>query len=222
MSTNQNYPFLPRLTPFLAVAASISLLVSSASAVPIQSLAGLSMIRFWESTGPFVPYDFPPVGAMTSYFGVPFLGPGLGNNDFSPLFDENYDVYYSDAAGNFDPNGDCVSIEAVFPNSLPSGGGLNIGAVDLLFTNGTILRADTLKSWVGLGNNYIPGSELLAVDIDTPIPSTDTTMGSTSTPPTQHLRITVGWSQIPEPSTSLLGITSVLALTLRRRWLPGE
>lgn len=196
----------------LAAVVGVLVLTATASSAPIKNTAGLTTVRFWESTGPFVAYDFAPVGAMTTYLGVGTLSPS--NNDFAPLFDENYDVFYSDAAGNFDPNGDCVSIEAVFPNSLPAGGGLNLGAVDLLFSNGSILRADTLKSWVGLGNNYIVGSEVLAVDADTPIPSTDTTMGSTTLPPTQHLRITVGWSQlIPEPSTFVILATG-LGLTL--------
>jgi len=192
---------------------------TSAAQAALINTPGLKTVRIWESTGPFTAYNFAKNGPeMIQQLGVGTLGPNP-NNDFSPLVDENYDVFYSDASGNFDPNGDCVTVEAVFPRALPSGGGLNLGAVDLVFNNNSILRADVLASWVGLGNNYIPLSELLAVDADTPIPSTDTTMGSTSTPPSQHLRVTVCWSMlpVPEPSTVALGALGLLGMFARRK-----
>lgn len=181
------------------------------------TVGGLTTVRFWESTGPFVPYDFGRNSPeMTTQLGVGALGPT--SFDFSPLVDENYDVFYSDANGNFNVNGDYVTVEAVFPHPAPFGGGLNLGAVDLVINN-QIYRSDILASWVGLGNNYIPGSELLAVDADTPIPSTDTTMGNTSSPIPQHLRVTVGWSSVPEPASGGflgLGLTAMLLRRARR------
>ncbi len=111
-----------------------------------------------------------------------------------------------------------MTVEAVFPAALPSGGGLNLAAVDLVFGSST-LRADILSSFVALGNNYILGSELLAVDADTPVPLTATTMGSTITPPAQHLRVTVTWSKlpVPEPSSCLLMLATLSGLLIRRR-----
>ncbi len=182
----------------------------------IITTPGLTGVRFWEATGPVSPYNFVFNGSqMTTQLGVGILG--TSNNDFAPLFDENYDVFYSDANGTFNVNGNYVTVEAVFPHPLPSGGGLNLAAVDLVFGSST-LRADILSSFVGLGNNYISGSELLAVDADTPIPSTATTMGSTIIPPVAHLRVTVTWSKlVPEPTSAVLSLLGMGALTLRRR-----
>ncbi len=189
----------------------------SASAALVNT-PNLSKVRIWESTGPFTAYDFPYNGITTM---LTKLGNALSTstNDFSGVFDENYDVFYSDAAGNFDPNGDCVTVEAIFPHPLPSGGGLNLGAVDLVFNNNSYVRADIVKSWVGLGDNFIPASVVFAADPadNTPIPTTDTTMGNISASSTQHLRVTVGWRSIPEPGAFALGAMGMLGARLRRK-----
>jgi hypothetical protein len=192
----------------------LTLVPAVASQAAIVNTPGLTTVRFWEATGWILPYDFAQNGAqMTTQLGVGTLGPST--NDFSPLTSENYDVFYSDANGAFNLNGDYVSVEAVFPFSLPSGGGLNLAAVDLIIA-GSPVRADILASWNGLGNNFIAGDVGRAVDFDNyPLtPLTATTMGNTGgnagQPPTQHLRVTVGWSRIPEPSTGLLAALSLL------------
>jgi hypothetical protein len=191
---------------------------AAAAQAAIINTPGLTHVRIWESTGPFTAYDFVQNGPqMTTQLGVGNLTPST--NDFSPLIDENYDVFYSDANGNFNINGNYVTVEAVFPRPLPAGGGLNLGAVDLIISSLPV-RADILASWVGLGNNYIAGSEVLAVDVDNfPFPpTTDTTMGSTITSPTQHLRVTVTWSGfVPEPSTVALGAFGLLGMLVRRK-----
>jgi hypothetical protein len=197
------------------------ILVASTAATAqaaIINTPGLTTVRIWEATGPMTAYNFVQNGPqMTAQLGVGSLDPFT--NDFAPLFDENYDVFYSDANGNFNVNGNYVTVEAVFPHQFPSGGGLNLGAVDLIIS-GSPVRADILASWVGLGNNYLPGSEALAVDADNfPLaPTTATTMGSTFTPPTQHLRVTVTWTQfVPEPSTVALGAFGLLGMLVRRK-----
>lgn len=198
--------------------AMVAVVVASSNVVTeaaIMTTPGLTGITFWEATGPIVPFTFAPNSSeMTNQLGVGVLGPN--NDDFSQLPTENYDVFYSDANGNFNLNGNYVTVEAVYP--VPGGGGgLNIAAVDLVIGSGT-LRADVLASFVGLGPNYIPGSELNAVDADTPSPTTITTMGSTMVPPTQHLRVTVTWSKlgIPEPTSAAMALAG-LGLTLVRR-----
>jgi hypothetical protein len=193
---------------------SIALVTFASGHAAIVNLPGLNTVRFWETSGPTSQYNFPSNGlAMNAQLGVGILGPS--NNDFSGVPSENYDVFYSDANGAFNPNGNYVTVEAVYPNS-SGGGGLNLAAVDLVGTFG-IKRADILTSWVGLGPNYIPLSENLAVDTDTPNPTTFTTMGSTVIPPQAHLRVTVGWSSIPEPASAFLLASGAAALLLPRR-----
>ncbi len=199
----------------LSVAMFVACATQQISHAAIISTPGLIGVRFWEATGPVVPFTFAfNSPQMTTQLGVGVLGPN--NNDFSQLPTENYDVFYSDANGNFNVNGNYVTVEAVYPNPA-GGGGLNLGAVDLVFASST-LRADVLASFVGLGPNFLPGSVVNAVDADTPIPSTFTTMGSTVNPPVAHLRVTVTWSHlVPEPTTSVLaGLTALATLLVRR------
>ena len=211
--------------------------VSSASAALVNT-PNLATVRVWESTGPFVAYDFAAGGAeMNARIGLPNLGPA--NNDFSSLPVENYDVYFSDADGTFNPNGCFVSVEAVFPvvTPQPGGGGLNLGAVDLLDGNGDLIaRADFLGSWYGRGTNYLVGSEQLAVDAADAItgpastpPLTDTTMGNTApgrTPLRGPLRVTVGFTGlcVPEPGATCLALTAAGLVASRgwRRRIEGE
>ena len=126
------------------------------------------------------------------------------SNDFVGVPNEYYDVFYSNANGSFNVNGNYVTVEARYDNA-SGGGGLNIGAVDLVIGS-TAVRADVLTSWVGLGTNYIAGSELLSVDPAdvTPVPTTFTTMGNTAGVP-GRMRVTVTWSKlVPEPTSCVL------------------
>jgi hypothetical protein len=178
-----------------------------------------AVVRFWEVTGVVTSKDFAPASAqMTTRLAT--LGPGSNDNDFIGLSDEDYDVFYSDANGTFDLSGHCITVEANFNEARPAGGGLNIAAVDLLLS-GSILHADILKSFVGLGDNFAPGTELRAVDTDTPIPSTWTTMGN-NIGTNQRLRVTVGWTSVPEPGSLALlcGGASVLGASVWRSRRP--
>jgi hypothetical protein len=195
---------------------SVALVMFASSQAAVINTPGLNSVRFWEVTGPVTPFTFAfNSSEMTTQLGVGTLSPT--NDDFNQLPVENYDVFYSDANGNFNLNGNYVTVEAIYPVS-QFGGGLNLAAVDLIGSFGT-MRADILASWVGLGPNYVPGSENNAVDTDSPVPSTFTTMGSTMVPPTAHLRVTVGWSTIPEPTSFVMLVAGAIGFMFcgRRR-----
>jgi hypothetical protein len=184
----------------------------------VMTFPGLTAIRFTEVSGVALPHFYLPASPqMTNQLGVL----NVVNNDFTGAPTEVYDVFYSDANGALNVNGNYVTIEARFAGQ--AGGGLNIAAVDLLLGPAPfmICRADILASFVGLGSNYVAGSELLAVDPDGVIPSTFSVMGNTAGVP-GRMRVTVGWTkiQVPEPSgvaLSLMGSMLTVGYALRRR-----
>ncbi|RIK80411.1 MAG: hypothetical protein DCC67_09405 [Planctomycetota bacterium] len=191
------------------------------SRAAVMTFPGLSAIRVTEYSGGPIPHLFLPTSPqMTTQ--LAFLN-GV-SNDFQGVPTEVYDVFYSDANGTFNLNGNYVTIEGRFAGQ-NGGGGLNIAAVDLLLgpTPFTVCRADILASAVGLGGNYIVGSEALAVDADAPLPVTFTTMGNTAGT-SARMRVTVGWTKIiPEPASAALFAPAVAAfLPLVRRALAAR
>ena len=156
---------------------------------PIERIADLTSITFWESTvatpGPPTPYPFPKASSdLVTRRANPLAS---GNKDFEGVPGaELYDVFYSDWNGAPNPTGEFVTIEAVWPVGVPSGGGLNIARVDF---DGTGQYANSVASFIVLGNNALPLSVGTAVDGDL---LTDTTMGSTSGR-RERLRVTVGF-----------------------------
>jgi hypothetical protein len=182
----------------------------------VMSYPGLTLINITEVSGIPSPHFFGPASSqMTTQLGAL----NAVNNDFQGVPTEVYDVFYSDANGALNPNGNYVTIEGRYAGT-NGGGGMNIAAVDLLIgPTLTPLRADILASFVGLGNNSSPGSENLAVDPDTPSPATFTVMGNTAGT-TARMRVTVGWTKIatPEPASASLVATGIAAfgLLLRR------
>ena len=196
------------IVPRRLVAAACSLAVlaaASTSSAAVKTYPGLFGIRITEISGgpnfiPFLP-NLPPLNTQLAT-----LSPS--SNDFIGAPSEFYDFFYSNANGTFNPNGNYLTAEAVFSGQ--GGGGLNIAAVDMLLgtpQNFTVCRADILASWVGMGTNYVSGSEALAVDPDLPIASTFSVMGNTAGVP-GRLRVTVGWTKVlmnsPEPSGACL------------------
>jgi hypothetical protein len=209
--------FRSRLTAALASAA-VLLTAATTSHAAVSAFPGLVGVRIWEFSGGPNAHTYLPL-APQLLNQLPVLNNVI--NDFTGVPVEPYDVFYSDASGAPNPLGNYLTVEAKYP--FPNvGGGLNLGAVDLLIGPAPfmICRADILASFVGLGPNYIPGSELNAVDPfdTTPIPATATTMGSNPTP-LQRMRVTVGWKKIlvPEPATAGLSASAAAALGLMAR-----
>lgn len=140
----------------------------------------------------------------------------VGNRDFEGLANEPYDIFYSDAAGNFDLNGEHITIRGTYTgNSV----GFNIGAV-ILILSGIIESesASIVTAFTPGSSGYSSGSELLAVDNDI---NTGTGLGRTANA-TEPMSLTVGFtssssSAVPEPSTWVLGASGVLLGLIGRR-----
>jgi hypothetical protein len=154
--------------------------------LPIRDIPGLTSITLWEST-------FAAPTQHTFLKGGPELTTRLSGNlvatnrDFEGVpGGEFYDVFYSTWDGVPSATGQFVTIEAVWWVGAPSGGGLNIARVDF---NGTGKFANSVASFVVLGNNAMPNDVGKAID---GITSTDTTMGNTIGE-RRRLRITVGF-----------------------------
>jgi hypothetical protein len=155
---------------------------------PIRTRSGLQSLSFLEGTGAVQTVTFPSGSAQLTTRLTGNLGPA--NRDFEGVpGEEFYDVFYSDWDGTPNPNGAFITVEATFERQLPFGGGLNIAKV-LLNTSSGSLAADSVMSFVGLGDNFLPLSVVNAIDGSN---STDTTMGNTSGQGGKRLRITLGF-----------------------------
>ncbi|RJR48520.1 MAG: PEP-CTERM sorting domain-containing protein [Desulfobacteraceae bacterium] len=191
----------------------------SAHALPVQSIPDLVSITFWERSGGSSPtaYTF---GIGSPQLTVRLTDPlSASNMDFGEGR-EPYDVFYSDAGGVFDINGEYVTIEALYNRVAPTGGGLNLAEVGLNFTSGPIEYANAVAGSLALGDNAVPSSVAFAVDGDL---LTHTVMGNT-VGQSDRLRVTVGFAStantapVPEPATMLLlgcGLAGIAACKRR-------
>lgn len=156
--------------------------------IAVKDIPGLVSITFYETTGMVMEYTFLVDGPeLNTLLPDPL---SQANRDIQGTSVEFYDVYYSDIDGNFDPNGSYLTIAGSFGAKLPAGGGLNLAEISLNFDNNELEFGSFLASFVGLGDNYAPGSEVNAIDGSL---MTHTTMGNTVDDPDKRLRVTLGF-----------------------------
>ena len=192
-------------------------------ALPVKDIVNLESITFWERTGGSGPtaYTFDIDSTqLTNRLTDPL---SAGNSDFGGVpGHEFYDVFYSDANGNFNIAGEYLTIEGVYDIGLPYGGGLNLAEIGLNFSGVPAEFGNWVASYVALGDNALPESVEYAIDGDL---LTHTTMGNTIGQ-SGRLRVTLGFESssgpapVPEPATLFLfggGLLSFAAIRRRAR-----
>lgn len=199
----------PNARVLLAIAFAVlgpPIMASGAQAIPVRDIPNLASITFWERTGGTGPTPF-TFGVNSTQLTTRLADPlTTTNSDFGGVPGrEFYDVFYSDANGLFNLNGEYLTIEGVFDVGLPSGGGLNLAEIGLNFAAAPTEFGNFVASFVALGNNASPGDVGNAIEGDL---QTHTTMGNTIGQ-TERLRVTLGFlsssgpppRQVPEPTT---------------------
>ncbi len=168
--------------------AKLDLAVPEPMPIPVHDIPGLESITFYETTGKVTEYTFAVAGPeLITQLADPL---GLDNRDIQGTSVEFYDVYYSEEDGSFNPDGSYLTIAGSFGAKLPAGGGLNLAEISLNYADNSVEFGSFLASFLGLGDNYVPGSEPNAIDGNL---DTHTTMGNNVDEPGKRLRVTLGF-----------------------------
>jgi hypothetical protein len=158
------------------------------SGIPFRRMANMESITFFERTGE----SFPNAHTFTKddHRLLSRIGSALtsANAEFVGVVNQEFfDVFYSDAQGNADPDGQFVTIEATFDNEMDSA--LNIAAVQVNFANRPPILFNRVASFAALGSTAIPATVQNAVDGNF---LTHTYLGHTISGSGQRLRLTLG------------------------------
>lgn len=166
-------------------------LVTVAAADPLRSRPNLVSITFYEQTtsvGPdpqeFV-FDKDGPEMTTTFYPL-----DNASNDFEGVADEEfYDVFYSDADGSFNPDGEFITVECIYGGV----GGLNLVEVELTYSDNKTEFATYVASYFATGNGALPDTFKYAFDGNL---TTYTQMGS-STDQDSRLRVTLAFELPP-------------------------
>jgi len=179
----------------------------TASAGPVIALPNLTDIVFHEVTGDVDAYTFSKTDPRLQQRLADPLG--TANSDFAGTTSEFYDVFYSDADGTFNVNGEYLTIEGVYLNPAPAGGALNLSEIELKFGSLTSELGLFVASYVGVGNNFLPATVGNAIDKNF---GTWTVMGNTRDQPAgTRLRLTLGFA------SSVLDVDHFLSYKVTRK-----
>jgi hypothetical protein len=167
---------------------------SAPTTYPVRKIPGLKSITYYERSGGTAPT------AYTFTLDGPEMTTRLTtlsdtSNDIKGVSTEFYDVYYSDAAGEFDLDGRYLTISGVFEYALPAGGGLNLAEIVLNYEGDLKEYGNYVASFNAVGDNADPASVTKCIDGDL---QTHTTMGNT-VGSMQRLRITLGFKSSSGP-----------------------
>ncbi len=195
-----------------------------AGAAPFRNIDSLESLTFWEITGGVTKAFTFNVDSTQVLNRLTVLSP-LSYDFYGVFGHELYDVFYSDADGTFNPNGEYLTIEGEWDRQYPAGGGLNLAEMGLNFSDGRIEYGRYVASYVMLGNNAVLSSIPYAVDGNL---MTATIMGNT-VGLAARLRLTLGFdaTELPDsgvspvpapPALILLGSGRIGLMGLRKRF----
>jgi PEP-CTERM motif len=182
----------------------------------VVDTAGVQSIRVWETTYYTGAFDFSLSDARLVQ---QLTGAGLtdATRDFGQFpGTENYDVFFSDAAGHLDAHGSYLTIEG---NCSVPYNCFNINEVALVRAGGVLEFANSVVSWnYGRSGSFSAGTHAYAADGNL---STITQMGDTiGLPDDARMRITLGFSSVsavPEPGSAALMVAGLGLLGWQRR-----
>lgn len=164
-------------------------MLEATGSIPIKQLAGLKSVTFYEVTGNLFTHTFNPDSYELNHRFSNHMN--SSERDFEGwLGVEFFDVFFSNSNGDFNTEGEFITVEATFDVPF-GGGGLNIAEVELNFTDGHSQFGSFISSFQALGSTYMQGSEKKGADCDL---TTLTTMGFTTSSNPKKLRITVGFT----------------------------